>query len=53
MLINMPDVYDTILGEDAVQYPAPLWSLACDFREFRVAWEERLKEKTAYWTAKE
>lgn len=48
---RMPDIYDSILGEDPVQLPAPIWELALAFRGFRIQWEERLKEKTAFWTA--
>lgn len=47
----LPDIYDVILGRDAVQFPAPIWDLATEFRSFRVAWEAKLKEKTEIWTA--
>jgi len=47
----LPDLYDGILGKNAVQFPAPIWDLALAFREFRLQWEERLKEKTAIWAS--
>lgn len=40
---SLPDVYDDILGPDPKIFPAPIWSLALDFRNFRVQWEARLR----------
>jgi hypothetical protein len=48
----MPETYDNILGYQYAGEPAPLWDLAMEFREFRVAWEARLKEKTEIWTTR-
>ena len=47
---SLPDVYDSILGQQPEQFPAPLWSLALEFREFRVGWEARLKQDTERWS---
>jgi hypothetical protein len=49
MAAEMPDVYDDILGYTEEVIPAPIWHLALNFRDFRVAWEARLQEKTALW----
>lgn len=51
MAAEMPDVYDDILADNAEKdpIPAPMWQLALGFRDFRVAWEANLQEKTALW----